>query len=690
MKRTIIFSLAALLAACSSSDISEDLSGAAVHFNAGAELEGESFFDFPWPSDLRLDETGTPALAGFPNPKNNEMVRDLVSAAADRQGFSVLPVAYFRFAAPPAPQSPDTVIPAAPSSPVLLVDVDPDSPERGRLIPTVAWTPEPDTFLPENVLAVAARPGFVLHGNRTYAFVVMRSLNDAKGKRLGVPPILDDLRDGRTPTGKHGAGIKALYAPLWSALDKAGVSRDGVAAATVFTTGDTVARVADVSERLASMYEVEITGLAVDTDDGNHPATTGNPGYCELHGTVTYPQFQRGKAPFDKGGDAPENVGRFVWGDDGLPVKQSDEEAPVVITIPKTAMPATGYPLTMYFHGSGGLSTQVVDRGTVTEIGGDPIKGGGPSLLLAPFGIATAGSAMPVNPERLNDPEASDIAYLNLGNVGAFPYTFQQGVIEQRMFIAALRELRIPPEALAGCDAPALPEGEDAYFFEPETVLAMGQSMGGMYTNMIGAVDPIVKAVVPTGAGGFWGYFILETSLIPGAANLLSVILNTGTLTFLHPTMSLLELAWEAAEPMVYVPRLAYDPLPGHPARPIYEPVGKGDSYFPIQVLDAMALAYGNEQAGDEIWPGMQEALALDGREGILPYPVSDNRSSLADDLPYTGVVVQFKGDGIYDPHAVAFQLDEVKYQYSCFFDTFLRTGIAQVLAPRPLGSPCE
>ena len=36
---------------------------------------------------------------------------------------------------------------------------------------------------------------------------------------------------------------------------------------------------------------------------------------------------------------------------------------PVTITIPKTAMPAGGWPLFQFFHGSGGLSTGLVDLG---------------------------------------------------------------------------------------------------------------------------------------------------------------------------------------------------------------------------------------------------------------------------------------------------------------------------------------
>src|SRR5690606_42040982 len=70
-------------------------------------------------------------------------------------------------------------------------------------------------------------------------------------------------------------------------------------------------------------------------------------------------------------------------------------------------------------------------------------------------------------------------------------------------------------------------------------------------------------------------------------------------LTHLHPALHLLELAWEPAEPMVYMPRLSRRPLPGKPSQPVYEPGGKGDSHFPPQVYDAVALARGQPQAGE-------------------------------------------------------------------------------------------
>ncbi len=393
------------------------------------------------------------------------------------------------------------------------------------------------------------------------------------------------------------------------------------------------------------------------------------------------PQFQQGTPPFD-------TEGLFQIGSDGLPVEQRPETAKIVITIPKQAMPDAGYPLMVYFHGSGGIASQVIDRGPMPE-GGMPTPGTGPADMIGAHGFAAVGASLPLSPDRV--PGASEEAYLNFANLAAFRDTFRQGTIEQRLLVQALTELTIDPSVLAGCDGPSLPAGASAYHFDPDSFVALGQSMGGMYTNMIGAVEPRFKALVPTGAGGFWSYFILETHLIANVRTLLGTFLRADgmALTHLHPALSLLELAWEPAEPMVYMPRLSRRPLPGTASRPIYEPVGQGDSYFPSKLYDAIAIAYGHREAGTEVWDTMQPGLALAGLDGIIDYPVVNDVMSEAGD-PYTGVVVQYEGDGFSDPHTIFVQLEAVRYQWQCFLDTAIHTGTAVVPAPMlPEGTPC-
>lgn len=445
----------------------------------------DAFYDFPYPADIRLKADGTPEVANFPNPQDKPMLAGLVKIAGEHPGWPTVPVAYFHFDAPIAAQELEHVNPADTSSNILLVDIDPDSPDRGKLVPTIAKIPATDIYVPDNLLAVASFPGVVLNSNRSYAFVIMRGLGDASGEPLGSPLEFEQVKLGRDPGGAE--GLAAQYEPLWETLKTIGVDKREVAAATVFTTGDVVQETYDLSQRLLEKYDVELENLEVDPDDG-----ADHDRFCEIVGTVDFPQFQQGTPPFNEDG-------LFDFGADGLPVEQRKETAKIVITLPKQPMPEGGYPLVMYFHGSGGIAGQVVDRGRVTEPGGEPTKGEGPAYVLAPHGFATVGSSHPLSPDRV--PGAGEIAYLNFNNLAATRDTFRQGVVEQRLYLEALTKLQISPDLVASCSGLSLPSGEAAYHFATKPILAMGQSMGGMYTNMIGAVEPRIEAVVPTGAG---------------------------------------------------------------------------------------------------------------------------------------------------------------------------------------------
>jgi len=638
---------------------------------SGAVDEQETFFHFPFPSDLRLDADGRPDLTGYPNPRIG-VIDNMLTVADQRPAWPTTPVGYFRFEAPLMPRSLDDTIEASAESPVLLVDVDPDSPDRGALYPTIAITLDEDRYTGRNLLAVASFPGIVLHPERTYAFVLRTSLGAEDGSPLEVPAAVAQLAAGETPDGAWGADAAALYAPMFETLDTIGVPREDVASATVFTTGDVVAETRTMTEGLRERHDVTIDSIALDPSDG-----ADHERYCELVATVDQPQFQRGTPPFD-------TEGTFEYGADGLPIEQRTEATRVVIAIPKGEMPAAGYPLMLYFHGSGGIAAQVVDRGPQPP----GTAGTGPAHMIAEHGFASVGAALPLSPDRL--PGATSIEYLNFDNLAAFPFTFRQGVIEQRLLLDALLALEIDPSALDGCDGPTLPAGETAFRFDPDSVVGIGQSMGGMYTNMIGAVEERLQALVPTGAGGFWSYFILETTLIDGIRGLLAGLLRTDgeALSHLHPSLSLLQLAWEAAEPMVHMPRLSRRPLPGLPTRPVYQPVGQGDSFFPIQLYDAVTVAYGHPQAGEVVWPSMQDSLSVVGLDGVLDYPVANNLTNEAGET-YTGVVVQSAGDGFSDPHVIFVQVPEIRYQWTCFLRTAVFDGVATVPPPGVPGDAC-
>ncbi|MBT8492127.1 MAG: hypothetical protein KJO07_03620, partial [Deltaproteobacteria bacterium] len=129
MRASSLVLIAALLAACGPSDPPP---GAKPYFNLRGALAGDGqFFDFPFPSDLRLRSDGTPNLDHFPRPDRDGLLDTLIAAAERRRGFTTMPIAYFRFSEPLRPRRLGNLIPAAADSEVLLIDIDGDSPRYG-------------------------------------------------------------------------------------------------------------------------------------------------------------------------------------------------------------------------------------------------------------------------------------------------------------------------------------------------------------------------------------------------------------------------------------------------------------------------------------------------------------------------------------------------------------------------------
>ena len=641
---------------------------------ASAHDTPATFWDQPFPSDLRLTSTGAPDMTGFYVKAPGSIGDQVRESIAYRRGWAQMPIAWFRFDGALADRVETDAIAAAIDAPFLLVDVDASSAERGMLFPVVAKTLVPDSFAPAHLLALAPHPGIVLREHTRYAFVVRAAANDAAGAPLHPASVIAARAAGKTPAGANGAALAALDASLWETLDTIGVARTGVVNATVFTTGDVVGDLASLSTGLIAKHPAAISNPRLDPDDGAHPD------FCEVKIDLSLPQFVTGTEPWN-------TEGRFVLGTDGLPVKQGDRVVPAVLTIPRAAMPATGFPLLLYLHGTAGVHDEVVDASKSTVTGVDGPKGEGPAMWYAREGVAAAGSALPVSPDRV--PGAGELTYLNFANLGNFTFLFRQGVIEQRMYLGALLGYHLPTAVLSSCAGVTLPGGATDVFFDPDRVFVGGQSQGGMYTNFIGAVDPRPKGFIPTGAGGLWNLMIVTSSQFADQLPLIGNLLGTNeTLTFLHPSLGSFALAWETSEPVVFAPHLGRRPLPGYPVRPVYEPVGRGDRYFGAPIYDAISTAYGNKEAGDVLWDSMQSSLALEGLDGIVPYPVSNDVISETG-VPYTGVVVQYDGDGIVNAHAIYRQRDEVIFQYRCFLRSLIDTGTAVVPAPAPLGSAC-
>lgn len=125
----------------------------------------------------------------------------------------------------------------------------------------------------------------------------------------------------------------------------------------------------------------------------------------------------------------------------------------------------------------------------------------------------------------------------------------------------------------------------------------------------------------------------------------------------------------------------------GTAPRDVFQPVGHGDSFYPPELFDALAVAAGTRQAGAAVWDSMQQLLNLAGRGGLATYPVRGNVAGAA--ASTTAAVVQFPADGVHDPHGVVYQRPEIQHQVACFFRTGLHDPPATLPAPASPSLDC-
>ncbi|RMF13085.1 MAG: hypothetical protein D6761_11745, partial [Candidatus Dadabacteria bacterium] len=576
-----LFLIQILLPACQ-----ESSSGTMVRF----EPDGGDFYALPYPMQARYDaDTRVIDLSDFPNPGDNYLVNQVLERAQEPvDGFGLLPVVSMAFSARLDDEMlPDDVNAPPPAQPLIFfLNVDPDSPGYGERIPAItAWYDSGGNYVGENVLTFAPWNGFPLRPGTWWAAVVLRELRDADGNRLGAPDALVELLKGRGDSR-----LTETFAPLARYLDEASdlAVRD-IAAATVFRTGDPVARMrADVLDAVAHFAD-RVTAATpwslIHSEDA----------MCVFTRDLWLPQFQQDEPPFAEAGS-----GRIARDADGRLVLQRMEAVKTILVVPRGVQePENGFPYLEYIHGSGGIATQIVDRGPVTEVGGSETPWRGPGWIAALHGYASGAQAMPISPDRV--PGVADYDYVQITNIGIIVDNFTQGVIE-----LALRRHALADVTLAASACPGVLTSDGVVNIDTSVHATMGQSMGAMYTNMFGAVTEGTQAMIPTGSGGYWSFFIFSTEFLEGAGDLVRSVIGASTdepVSNLHPAMGLFQQFAEAVDPIVFVPRLVQDPLPGVNRKHMYVPHGRNDVYFSDMTQRAMASAYGIPLAGEPIDP---------------------------------------------------------------------------------------
>lgn len=614
------------------------------------------FYDLPWPCDARLTPAGTPDLSGLPNPLGKDFIRRIYDlATTDARGFSPSGAIYLRFDGPINPPADDPLLSVEPDSPILLVDIDPASPERLTRRPFHAQVTTTDQgYRPANLLQLLPVPGIALRPKTTYAAIVLRRLGAPGTAFLGQCQPLTDLLAGTAPAGALGPRLLQAYAPLGQALHDLRIHPDDVAAATVFTTGDPTESLVRQANHVAASPPPQLVQPLATRDVFQD--------YTALVGKVALPAYQSGAPPFITGG-------RQVVDAQGLPVPQRYDHAEFQLSIPKGRMPATGFPLYLYVHGTGGLASQAIDRGWRASPQAQAAPGSGIASVLAPEGWGTACVAGHMSPGRIGLLSADGYAAYNVLNPVAMRDNFVQMVLEQVHFRNLLLSLAIDPALCPGTDASAAPDGKVR--FDPRLVVVSGQSLGSYLTGMLaGCVDGWQGAIL-SGAGGTW----IEFAFGPKDPFDLQLVLEVlacppgEKLDRFHPVVMAFDLAVGPADNTHYVRRLFRDPPPGKTPPHVLVVEGHDDAQVPTNLQRALVLAMKADMAGPDPAPRPEDQVApvlAWGGQRQLPYPLGGNRT-LPSGQARTCVVVRYLPDGIFDGHYVIVQRPEPKRQVAEF-----------------------
>lgn len=579
---------------------------------------GSDFYELPYPNDIRRHTDGSLDLSKFPT--NSPLVEQYRMDAEKLDGFGLNGAIFARFSdAIDETSLPDPAASMMPGASVYLVN-----PMTGERVPIIAhFRADRTNTIGINRLAVRPVPGFGLDEGTTYALVITDRVKDMAGK-----PV-EATSEFRTTLANA-----EWYAPLRDYLDQPGDDeRKDVISAAVFTTQHATNVALAIRTAIFATPAPVAAGIAADP---NPPAQ-----YTIFTGTYTAPNFQTGDVPYSSSG------GEIQVGSDGAAIVQRPAEPMrFALMVPSGAVPANGFPICVYAHGTGGDYRSFIDDGT--------------GARLAAQGIATISTDQvlhgPRNPG--GDPE---VAFFNFSNPYAGRDNALQGAAD------AWSQMRL---ALGMSFA----DGARTIKFDPGNLFFFGHSQGGLTGPPFIAFEPSLKGAVLSGTGGILYLSMLYKTAPVSFPELISAITRDNPTDEDNPTLALAQMWIERSDGANYAKLLVRHPPAGNGPKNIFQTEGYTDTYAPNPSIEAFATAVGGDIVRTTAAMPIQ-GLTLRGRAVVAP-PIMNNLDGV------TAVLAQYNQQPGSDGHFVVFDIPAAQTQSSQFLGTLARTGTATVVAP--------
>jgi hypothetical protein len=370
-------------------------------------------------------------------------------------------------------------------------------------------------------------------------------------------------------------------------------------------------------------------------------AGTSAPQYSVFTGTYTAPNFQTGDVPYSSSG------GEIQVGTDGNAIVQRMEPMRFALTLPPGPVPAGGFPICIYAHGTGGDYESFIQDGT--------------GMRLAAQGIATISTDQVLHGPR-NPGGNPEVAFFNFSNPYAGRDNALQGAAD------AWSQMRL---ALGM----SFPDGTGrTIHFDANNVFFFGHSQGGLTGPAFIAFEPSIKGAVLSGTGGILYLSMLYKTAPVSFPDLIAGVTGDQPIDEDNPTLALAQMWIERSDGANYARLMVRNPPAGNGPKNIFQTEGFTDTYAPNPAIEAFATSLG----GDIVMTANTmpvEGITLRGRTVVNP-PVMNNLSGV------TAVLAQYNQQPGSDGHFVVFDIPAAQTQSSQFLGTLARTGTATVVSP--------
>jgi hypothetical protein len=653
------------------------------YFHVPRRPKETDFYRLPFPNDIRM-KNGHPDLSDHPTPGTDPFGFDPVdrylrAIEADADGFSPYSTVFFRFNTPF--DFPASVDGGPPKLAIDYVDVT-KGPDYGTPAGNggMWWLLDygRSGYICPNYVAVRTLDGYPLKSGHTYAVLVHDVTIHGNGGPVSPDADFTAMLASTPPADTVLAAAYMAYQPLREYLATKMIAPSTLVNATVFTVGHPEREIANVLQTVQPLAAPTATGW-VKCGGGIPspcPDATGSracpprpdPAFDELHALVSLPILQNGTAPYLVPPD-----GRI---DQALPKVTRTENVCLSLTVPRgSTMPANGWPLVIYAHGTGGSFRSHVNEGIASILS---TVAGDNTVPFAVLGI----DQVEHGPRRGMSTDTPDNLFYNFANPNAARDNAMQGAADQVSLAKFAAALNITDTVLTG----------SAVKIDPAAILFWGHSQGATEGGISAPYASQLAGVVFSGQGA---------SLIDALLNKTKPVDIAGSLAFalsdlayadpmthklhgeiFHPVLSLLQTYLDPSDPLNHAAAMTPPMTGGHHVLQVY---GTNDSYSPgvTQLTYALAARLGVAAHDPKI------AMPEFSCAGCLPKFPTETAGALSKNVAgrLTAVIRQYAqptdmdAEPTYDGHFVAYHNALAQRDIYHFLGDIAK-GMAPTVAP--------